>query len=39
VKLLVEHGADVSLETDEGKNAAELAREAGHGELVDWLIG
>jgi len=35
--LLLAHGADPSLKTTEGRTAADLAREHGHGEVADRL--
>jgi len=37
VKLLVEHGADLSLKDNEGKTAAMIARENGHNDIADYL--
>lgn len=37
LELLLAHGADPALTTTEGKTAAELAREHGHGEIADRL--
>jgi uncharacterized protein len=36
-ELLLKHGADPSLPSDDGKNAIDLAREKGHAEFADWL--
>ena len=36
-ELLLKHGADPSLTSDDGKSAIDLAREKGHGEFADWL--
>jgi ankyrin repeat protein len=36
-ELLVSHGADVSLATDEGKTAANIAYEFEHDDLADYL--
>jgi len=36
-ELLLAHGADPSLTSDDGKSAIDLAREKGHGEFADWL--
>jgi ankyrin repeat protein len=36
-ELLIAHGADPSLTTDDGKSAIDLAREKGHAEFADWL--
>lgn len=36
-ELLLAHGADPSLTTDDGKSAIDLAREKGHGDFADWL--
>jgi ankyrin repeat protein len=33
-ELLLDHGADPSLETDDGRSAAAIARAAGHDELA-----
>jgi ankyrin repeat protein len=38
-ELLVNHGADPRHKTDEGKTAADFARERGYGELAAWLDG
>ena len=35
--LLVAHGADPAHKSDEGKTAADFARERGHTEMADWL--
>ena len=35
--LLLERGADTALEADDGRTAAAVAREAGHGQLADSL--
>ena len=37
VDLLLRHGADASLRNDEGKTAADIAREHGHGEMASRL--
>lgn len=37
VELLLRHGADAKLVNDEGKNAAAVAREKGHREVVGML--
>jgi uncharacterized protein len=37
VDLLIGRGADPSLTSDDGKTAADLARERGHGELAGYL--
>ena len=34
VKLLLENGADATIETNDGKTALQIARIAGHGEIV-----
>ncbi|HUQ89363.1 MAG TPA: ankyrin repeat domain-containing protein [Vicinamibacterales bacterium] len=36
-ELLLQHGADPTLTSDEGKNAIDLARAKGHVEFADWL--
>ena len=36
-ELLLKHGADPSLPSDDGKNAIDVAREKGHAEFADWL--
>lgn len=36
-ELLLAHGADPTLTSDDGKSAVDLAREKGHGEFADWL--
>ena len=36
-ELLLKHGADPTLPSDEGKNAIDMAREKGHAEFADWL--
>ena len=36
-RSLLEHGADRSLATDDGRTAAGIAREAGHALLADSL--
>jgi len=36
-ELLLKHGADPTLPSDDGKNAIDLAREKGHTEFADWL--
>jgi ankyrin repeat protein len=36
-EVLLKHGADPTLRSDDGKNAIDLAREKGHGEFADWL--
>jgi len=36
-ELLLAHGADPSLTSDDGKSAIDLAREKGHAEFADWL--
>jgi ankyrin repeat protein len=36
-ELLLAHGADPSLTTDDGKSAIDLAREKGHTEFAEWL--
>jgi ankyrin repeat protein len=36
-ELLIQHGADPSLQNDFGQSAAGFARERGHTELADWL--
>ena len=38
-QLLVEHGAQVSLRSDDGKTAVDFAREKNHWELVSLLSG
>ena len=39
VRMLVEHGADVRMRTDGGKNALNFAQERGHQEVADFLLG
>jgi ankyrin repeat protein len=36
-ELLLAHGADPSLASDDGKSAIDLARDKGHAEFADWL--
>jgi ankyrin repeat protein len=36
-ELLLDHGADSSHKSDQGKTAADFARERGHAELAAWL--
>src|SRR5690242_7696529 len=36
-ELLLTHGADPSLPSDDGKSAIDLAREKGHADFADWL--
>jgi ankyrin repeat protein len=36
-ELLLKHGADPTLASDDGKNAIDLAREKGHADFADWL--
>ena len=36
-ELLLAHGADPSLPSDDGKTAIDLAREKGHTEFAEWL--
>ena len=36
-ELLLKHGADPTLTSDEGKSAIDLAREKGHSEFAEWL--
>ncbi len=36
-ELLVKHGADAGHRSDQGKTAAESARERGHAEMAAWL--
>lgn len=36
-ELLLKHGADPSLTSDDGKSAIDLAREKGHADFADWL--
>ena len=36
-ELLLAHGADPTLTSDDGKSAIDLAREKGHTEFADWL--
>ncbi|MBY0497172.1 MAG: ankyrin repeat domain-containing protein [Cyanobacteria bacterium] len=36
-ELLLTHGADPTLTSDDGKSAIDLAREKGHAEFADWL--
>lgn len=36
-ELLIAHGADPTLTTDDGRSAIDLAREKGHAEFADWL--
>jgi ankyrin repeat protein len=35
--LLIAHGADPTLTSDDGKNAIDYARAKGHAEFADWL--
>ena len=35
--LLIAHGADPTLTSDDGKSAIDLARDKGHAEFADWL--
>src|SRR3989475_463560 len=35
--LLMRHGADLAIKTNDGKTAAEIARERGHGEIAERL--
>jgi uncharacterized protein len=35
VRLLIDRGADPALRADDGRTAADIAREAGHGTLAD----
>jgi uncharacterized protein len=37
VQLLLKHGADPNIANDEGKTAAMVAREKGHGEIAEML--
>ena len=39
VDLLLEHGASTGVESDEGKTAADMARDGGHEELANRLAG
>jgi len=36
-ELLLAHGADPSLPSDDGKSAIDYARDKGHAEFADWL--
>lgn len=36
-ELLLSHGADPALTSDDGKSAIDLAREKGHAEFAEWL--
>jgi ankyrin repeat protein len=36
-ELLLKHGADPTLTSDDGKNAIDLARAKGHTDFADWL--
>jgi ankyrin repeat protein len=36
-ELLITHGGDPSLTSDDGKSAIDYAREKGHGDFADWL--
>jgi ankyrin repeat protein len=36
-ELLIAHGADPTLASDDGKSAIDLARDKGHAEFADWL--
>jgi ankyrin repeat protein len=36
-ELLMKHGADPSLTSDDGKSALDLARDKGHVEFAEWL--
>jgi ankyrin repeat protein len=36
-ELLLAHGADPALPSDDGKNAIDYARDKGHAEFADWL--
>ena len=36
-ELLLKHGADPTLTSDDGKSAIDLARDKGHAEFADWL--
>jgi len=36
-ELLLKHGADPTLTSDDGKSAIDLAREKGHADFGDWL--
>jgi ankyrin repeat protein len=38
VELLLAHGADRTLRTDGGQNAADLARAADREEVLAWLM-
>jgi len=35
--MLLAHHADPHRKSDQGKTAADFARERGHAELADWL--
>jgi ankyrin repeat protein len=37
VELLLAHGANPALKSDQGKSAADFARERGHADLAAWL--
>ena len=39
VALLLDHGADATLETDDGRSGAAIARSAGHEALASRLDG
>ena len=36
-ELLLAHGGDPALTSDDGKSAIDVAREKGHAEFADWL--
>lgn len=36
-ELLIAHGGDPSLKTDDGKSAIDVARDKGHADFADWL--
>ncbi len=36
-ELLLKHGADPTLTSDDGKNAIDRARDKGHADFADWL--
>ena len=36
-ELLLAHGADPTLPSDDGKSAIDIARDKGHNEFADWL--
>jgi hypothetical protein len=36
-QVLVEHGAELALESDDGKTPLDLAQEKGHPVIAGWL--